>query len=72
MGTFSQDWVRATEALVEMGDVGLAPSAKSARQWRLASAAIEEIDIELDEDADVVSREGTPSWGGDGGAEEGP
>lgn len=46
-----QDWVRATEALVEMGEAGLAPSAKSARQWRLASAAIEEIDIDLGEDS---------------------
>lgn len=46
-----QDWVRATEALVEMGRAGLAPSGGSARKWRLASAAIEEIDIDVDEDS---------------------
>lgn len=40
----------ATEALVEMGEAGLAPSSSSARKWRLANAAIEEIDIEMDED----------------------
>lgn len=40
----------ATEALVEMGEAGLAPSSSSARKWRLANAAIEEIDIELNED----------------------
>lgn len=45
-----QDWVRATEALVEMGEAGLAPSSSSARKWRLANAAIEEIDIEVNED----------------------
>lgn len=40
----------ATEALVEMGEAGLAPSSSSARKWRLANAAIEEIDIEVNED----------------------
>ncbi|CAN0131462.1 unnamed protein product, partial [Hapterophycus canaliculatus] len=44
------DWVRATEALVEMGEAGLAPSSGSARKWRLATAAIEETELELDED----------------------
>lgn len=60
-----QDWVRATQALVEMGAAGMAPSAKYARQWRLASAAIEEIDIGADADIDdyrILSRDG-----GDGG-----
>lgn len=52
-----QDWVRATEALMEMGKAGMAPSAKYARQWRLASAAIEEIDIGTDDDEEtLVSR----------------
>ena len=40
----------ATQALVEMGEAGLAPSSSSARKWRLANAAIEEIDIEVNED----------------------
>ncbi|CAM9103327.1 unnamed protein product [Ascophyllum nodosum] len=47
----NSDWVSATEALVEMGNAGLAPSARSTRQWRLASAAVEEIDIDVDEDS---------------------
>lgn len=46
---FNQDWVSATEVLVEMGEAGLTPSARSTRQWRLASAAIEEIDLDVDE-----------------------
>lgn len=46
----TQDWVRATEALVEMGEAGLAPTSGSARKWRLATAAIEETELELDED----------------------
>lgn len=53
----------ATEALVEMGEAGLAPSSSSARKWRLANAAIEEIDIEVNED--YVPREE------EGGEEEG-
>lgn len=47
--------MRATKALVEMGEAGLAPSSSSARKWRLANAAIEEIDIEVNED--YMSRE---------------
>lgn len=45
----NQDWVNATKALVEMGEAGLTPSARSTRKWRLASAAIEEIDLDVDE-----------------------
>lgn len=42
---------------MEMGKAGMAPSAKYARQWRLASAAIEEIDIGADDDEEpLVSR----------------
>lgn len=58
---FVQDWVRATEELVDMGRAGISPSARSARQWRLASAAIEETEIDVeDDDFDLASGEG--SW----------
>ncbi|CAN0510177.1 unnamed protein product [Ectocarpus sp. 12 AP-2014] len=60
------DWVSATEALVEMGEAGLAPTAGSARKWRLANAVIEEIDIEVDED--YVPREGEEADDGMQGA----
>lgn len=56
-----QDWVRATEELVDMGRAGLTPSARSARQWRLASAVIEETGIELEDDyLDFMSKEDYP------------
>lgn len=52
----AQDWLRATEELVDMGRVGHVPSARSARQWRLASAAIEETDMmDDDDDFDFMS-----------------
>lgn len=54
-----------------MGQAGLAPSARSARKWRLASAAIEETDIDITEDADEVPpREEAKMAGGSG--EENP
>ncbi|CAM9457142.1 unnamed protein product, partial [Laminaria digitata] len=65
------DWVRATEALVEMGKAGLAPSAGSARKWRLATAAIEEIDIDVDEDSYNMLREEAGAALGDGGPDGG-
>ncbi|CAM9403008.1 unnamed protein product [Discosporangium mesarthrocarpum] len=43
------DWVSATKALVDMSKDGLVPSKRSARQWRLASAALEEVDLDVDE-----------------------
>ncbi|CAM9244927.1 unnamed protein product [Choristocarpus tenellus] len=43
------DWVGATKTLVDMSKDGLAPSSMSVRQWRLASAAIEEIDLDVNE-----------------------
>lgn len=55
--------MRATEALVEMGEAGLAPSSGSARKWRLATAAIEETELELDEDY-------MPGEEGEGGTED--
>lgn len=50
--------MKATEALVEMGAAGLTPSALSTRQWRLASAAIEEVDLDMDEDDLVPDSKG--------------
>lgn len=63
VAVLDQDWVSATEALVEMGQAGLAPTSLSARKWRLASAAIEEIDIGVDEDLNVVGDEERVSEG---------
>lgn len=53
---------------MEMGEAGLAPSSSSARKWRLANAAIEEIDIEVNED--YMPREAGEEEDEKGGGEE--